>query len=106
MKRALGLLLVFFGFHAGAAAAMVQMSDVPTTWRLENYPGGVVTVWFTPSPCTNGGLNFPPNTTLADVNRFWSLILAAKLSNRKVFVYYDNASAPASCPIVSFGMEN
>lgn len=89
-----------------ASAAIVQISEVPANWRLENYPGGTVTLWFTGSPCTNGQLTLPASATPADVNRLWSLILGAKLANHKVFVYYDNSSAPASCPIVSSGMDN
>jgi hypothetical protein len=106
VKRQFGLTSLLLGLPMAAAAAYTQISDVPTNWRLENYPGGPVQLWFTPSPCTNGGMTLPVGATPADMNRLWALILAAKLSNRKVFVYYDNASVPASCPIVSFGMDN
>jgi hypothetical protein len=89
-----------------ANATHVMIAEVPANWRLENYPGNAVAVWYTPSPCLSGGLTFPSTTTSADQNRFWATVLAAKLSGRKMFVYYENANAPSTCPIVSFGMDN
>src|SRR5438876_165256 len=103
MKK-LFLALVCVGCFSQAQAASVQLSAVPTNWRLENYPGDGVYVWFTPSSCANGMLSLPSTTTSADRNRFWALVLAAKLSQKPIFVFYDGQSP--TCTIVSFGMDS
>jgi len=107
MKKTL-LLLAMISCISLPAMAGTQISEVPTSWRLENYPASAngVVIWYSSSPCTNGSLTLPSGATPADMNRLWSLILAAKLSGHKVFVYYENASAPTSCPILSFGMDS
>lgn len=105
VRRVLLLLTILLGAPLIAMASSTQISEVPTNWRLENYPAGPVTIWFSSSTCTSGSLSLPANATASDINRFWSLILSAKLSGHKVFVYYENASAPTSCPIISFGMD-
>ena len=101
MKKFIFLLL----FVCGAAQAdQVTISAIPSAWRLENYPGDNVVVWFPPSTCANGMLSFPSTATIADRNRFFALILAAKLANAQMFVMFD--STVASCPILSFGMNS
>lgn len=91
------------GWSAPSVAAEVVISAVPTTWRLQNYmsSSGLV-LWFTGSSCTNGLLTFS-NPSEQDKNRLWSLVLAAKLSGKAIFIYYDNAAS--NCPINSFGMD-
>ena len=96
---------LLLGMSLSANAALQVISAVPTNWRLQNYSGSVAAVYFTGSPCTSGALTFSTGSTQADANRFWSLILAAKLSNHSVFVYYDDSSAPGLCQINSFGMD-
>lgn len=107
MKRFLILLAWVVFTPLTALAAAVQISEVPTNWRIENYPASTsgVTIWYSSSPCASGTLTLPSGATSADMNRLWSLILAAKLSGHKIFVYYENSSSPASCPILSFGMD-
>jgi len=101
------LLAMIFCIPLSATAASTAITEVPTNWRLENYPASAgVVVWCSSSACNNGSLTLPSGATAADQNRLWALILAAKLSGHKVFVYYENASAPTSCPILSFGMDN
>jgi len=95
--------LLCLGFSQAQAAA-VQISAVPTGWRLENYPGDYVAVWFTPSPCASGQLSFPSTTSSADKNRFWALVLAAKLSQKPIFVFYDDQTP--NCTIYSFGTDS
>jgi hypothetical protein len=86
---------------------MTLVTNSPAAWRLENYPGGQGTVlWFTSSPCTNGQVSFASSATQADVNRFWATVSIAKTTGKKMFLYFDNATAPGSCPIVSFGLDS
>lgn len=96
-------LTTFFAF-ASANAAMTAVTNSPSAWRIENYPGTVV-VWFTSSACTNGQISFGPSSTQADMNRFWATVMIAKATGKKMFIYYENANAPASCPIISFGLD-
>ena len=92
-----------------AAASSVQLAAVPSSWRIETYVGatgaGNVVLWYTGSPCTNGELSMS-NPSEQDRNRLWTTVLAAKLANRRMFIYYENANAPSNCPISSFGMDD
>lgn len=94
-----------FGLLSHAAMADVALVDaVPTGWKLENYsPGGLVSLWFTGSTCSNGQLTLPTGSTVQESSRLFAMISAAKMSNHRVFVYYNNAAA--GCPIVSFGLK-
>lgn len=104
MKRIV-LALVLLLAAPLATAAPVFFSEVPTNWRLENYPGGSdVGAWFTPSSCGFGRISFPNTAKESDKNRFWALVMAAKLTQKSIFVIYDNATAP-NCTIVSFGID-
>jgi len=105
IKKTIAFSLLMLSFTTASNAAVQVISSVPTSWRLQDYVGSVVTVWYTSSPCTNGNLSFPASSTQAEINRFWALILAAKLSNHGVYVYYDDTSAPATCTVMSFGMD-
>lgn len=78
-----------------------QLNTVPSSWKLENYFGDNVVVWFSGSVCTNGKLSLPSTATDQDKNRFWSLILAAKTAKTEVFIRYEDTSS--SCDVVSFG---
>ena len=86
----------------GVSAEIHTIDTVPTTWRLENYVGDQVVVWYSPSVCGTGALEFPSNASLADRERFWSVLTAAKISRSRVFVRYEVAGN--SCYIVSFGL--
>ena len=83
-------------------AANVPLSTIPTSWRLQNYIGDGVVSWFTGSACTNGQLSFGSNASMDDKNRYWSVIMAAKVAGKPVVVYYEDSSAPNTCIITSF----
>jgi hypothetical protein len=106
VNKIVAVLALLLGSPLAAIAATVTLTEVPTNWRLQNYVGGSVILWFTSAPCTNGQLVLAAGNTQADANRLWATILAAKLSSHKVFIYYDNAAAPGTCPISSFGMDD
>jgi hypothetical protein len=101
MKKLYLLSLIFF--TAISYAEIKTVSDVPATWKLENYAGGNVVVWYSGATCENGLLQFQDIATSDDKNRFWSTILAAKVSNRPMFVTYDDSDA---CKIHSFGLHD
>lgn len=98
--RPLAMLLILTCTSIGATAA--EIVAVPTAWRLQNYVGSNVALWFTGSPCANGLLVLPANATTAEVNRLWSTVMGAKISGKRVQIFYTvNAD---SCVIGSFGL--
>ncbi|MBA6302355.1 hypothetical protein [Colwellia sp. MB02u-14] len=104
MKYCKFLMLVVFLLNTkfALAAGLSTLEVIPTSWKLEDYMGGQVFVWFSESSCVNGQLQFPAHATSEDKNRFWSVVMTAKISKRKVFVNYFNDG----CVIKSFGMHN
>lgn len=80
-------------------------SNSPSAWRIENDASDAVVRWFTNSTCSSGQVMFGAGATKADLNRFWATVTSAKVTVAKMFLYYDNSNAPASCPAVSFGLE-
>lgn len=97
-------LLIASGLAALAPLSAAQadsLEAVPTAWRLENYVGATgVAAWYTGSPCTSGNLSFNSSATTDDKNRFWSLVMTAKVSGKPIGVVYTNSGG--SCQIVSF----
>ena len=69
------------------------LNEVPTAWRLENYAGDNLVIWFTSAnpECTNGKMSMSTSMTVEDRNRIWSTVLAAKLANRKVGLSYGGS---------------
>lgn len=96
------LVLSILSLPSIGSAAVVQLTDFPANWRLENYPGGPVQISRSASLCYAGIMTLPATATANDVNRLWALILAAKLGGHKVTIFYDQIP---NCPIVSFGMD-
>ncbi|MET0357344.1 MAG: hypothetical protein ABW044_11225 [Cellvibrio sp.] len=94
------LLLIIFPIGSATYADVVGIDAVPKDWKLENYIGGTVALWYTGSSCSNGSLQLPASATKEDKDRLWSLILAAKLANKKVSIRYDNTA----CTLVSYGL--
>ncbi|MBI3561503.1 MAG: hypothetical protein HY080_07300 [Gammaproteobacteria bacterium] len=88
-----------------AKANDIFLSANPSSWRLQNYIPGTVVAWFMGSPCVNGGLSLPANSNTDDKNRSYATVMAAKLSNRNMYVYYDSATTPGNCVINSFGLD-
>jgi len=101
MSRLIAL-ITFFLLSASTFAANVPISAIPTSWRLQNYIGDNVVAFFTGSPCIYGQLSFGANATNDDKNRFWSVVMAAKVAGKPVVVYYEDSAAPAQCIITSF----
>lgn len=83
---------------AGPVFADSEIQAIPTAWRLQNYVGGKVFVYFTGASCPSG--NLVMNGSADESNRFWSTVLSAKLSGKPMGVFYD----PSSCGITSFYM--
>jgi hypothetical protein len=54
-----------------ARADVVELDSIPTGWKIENYIGDVIDLWWTPSPCTNGQMTLPANASADDKKRLW-----------------------------------
>jgi len=104
-KRNVAAVAILSGCLISAHATSVRIAESPAAWRLENYPGGVVTAYFVSVPCASGQIIFGANAVPADLNRFWATVSLAKATGQKMFVYYESANAPASCVITSFGLD-
>ncbi|WP_145727903.1 hypothetical protein [Nitrospirillum viridazoti] len=93
MKKIVGLLAVsFLFFPAASYAASGFVEEVPTKWRLQDYIPHVV-VWFTSaSQCPNGQLNLPSTASADLIERFWSTVMTAKVTGKKIGVTYDSSS--------------
>lgn len=78
--------------------------EVPTSWRLEVFTSNhTVVVFFTGATnCTTGKMTLG-NASVDDVNRFYSLVLTAKLAKRPIGVFYT--STGGTCVIETFYIE-
>jgi hypothetical protein len=105
VRYLVGAICLVFGLVVSPAAyADTEIYALPTGWRLQNYvsASGLV-AWFSGSTCTNGLLSFSPAATTEDRNRFYSLIVSAKISGKAVGVFYETTSG--SCQITSFYLQ-
>lgn len=86
----------------GATPAMADnIFDYPINWRLQNYVSdNRVVVFFTGvQNCPSGELSLS-NATDAQKDRFWSIVMTAKITNKRVGIFYTG------CVIDSFYLEN
>ncbi|WP_138918603.1 hypothetical protein [Nitrospirillum viridazoti] len=91
----LALFPIFISGSCFAASGFIEES--PTKWRLQDYITSI-TVWYTSAAqCTNGHLTLP--NVSADLNsRFWSTVMTAKVTGKKIGVTYD----ASSCTITDY----
>lgn len=101
MKHKIFVLILAL-MSASTSAAEVPISAIPTKWHLQNYISNNVVVWFSGSSCNSGQLTFNASADINDKNRFWSMVMAAKIASKKITVYYDNSASPNQCIITSF----
>jgi hypothetical protein len=101
MKKVLALGLSAIAlFTASSALADTNIEGPVIGWRLQNYVPNNIAVYYTGSSCAQGSLTFGPTATADDRNRFYSLILTARSTGKKIGVFYETASG--SCQIQSF----
>ena len=101
MKQTLALALSAAALlSAPAALADANIEASPATWRMQNYTPNTLVVFFAGSSCVNGSISFAANATVDDKSRFYSLVLAALTTGKKVGVYYETVSG--ACQITSF----
>lgn len=94
--------ILSFGLFAGSVAfADNNIEAVPTGWRLQDYGDGGVSAYYTGSTCPSGRITLPASALADTKNRFWTLVLSAKVTGKVVGIYYD----PSTCNITSFYMK-
>ena len=89
-----------------ASANDVGLVANPATWRLQNYAPDNLVLWWTGSPCGSNQKLTTGNLSPSDKSRLYATILAAKMTSKKIYVYYDDTNgANGNCAITSFGMD-
>lgn len=97
--------LIALGLGAAAPVSAEVLIENPAAWRLEDYGGGNVVIWFTGARpvCTNGRLALGATMGADERNRLWSTVLSAKLSGRQVGLSYTGSGD--NCVVASFFIE-
>jgi|GEM_PF-6361884 len=103
------LLAGIFGLVCSTSASATVVENFlpnmdPTNWRLQTYTSATydsIGTFFTASPCVSGALTFPSNVA-SEKTRYWDTVMAAKLSKKRIsiFYYYDNVAN--TCTISSY----
>jgi hypothetical protein len=75
-----------------AQAAEASFVEVPTAWRLEDYMNGIVAAYFTDSQCAQGQIVLPASVNTETKNRFWSLVMTAKIARKSIGIFYDTTT--------------
>ena len=70
------------------AQTMFIVDAVPTAWRLQDYLGGAIHIWFTGSSCSNGNLTLLASVPEGVKDRLWSTVMSGKLARHPVIIYY------------------
>ncbi len=103
--RTLFCLLMIMAMFASRPVSAVTLNSVegsPAAWRLQQYTGDNLILGRTGSTCKSPGLLTTTNLSSVEKSRLFSLIVTAKISNSKVYVFYDSVT----CAIASFGMDS
>ena len=82
------------------AWADINIEQVPTAWRLQQYGPNSAVAYYTASTCAGGQLSVPTNYSADDISRFWATVMTARALGQVIGIYYDN-STPA-CYITSY----
>jgi hypothetical protein len=76
----------------------------PTNWRLQTYTSttyDTVATWFTGSPCVSGNLTLLAPGAV-ERTRYWDTVMAAKLSKKRISLYYNYDTGNNTCVITSY----
>lgn len=101
MRKVFGVAALILAASSNASAE--GFKAVPTGWRLESYGATGVVLWHTPSTCSNGQLMLPAGSSVADHNRLYATVMAAKTANLSMFIYYEMRENV--CSIISYGLD-
>lgn len=103
------LLIGIFGLLCSSSAwAAVEERTIfnidPLSWRLQTYTSATadsVATFFTGSACANGQLTLQAPGAV-ERTRYWDTVMAAKLSRKRISLYYYYDNVANSCTISSY----
>jgi hypothetical protein len=102
MKKVLAACLPMLAILSGITPAAADEFKGYPNFRIENYASNFVAVWTSAVPC--GELEFDGSATDEVKDRFWSLVLTAKIANRPIGIYYNQSNS--HCYISSFYIDS
>lgn len=76
----------------------------PLNWRLQTYTSAtseIVATFFTGSPCVSGQLILQAPGPV-ERSRYWDTVMTAKLSRKRMVVYYNYDNVANTCTITSY----
>jgi hypothetical protein len=89
---------------AGATNASQYSINMPATnWRMQNFTGNQVYLFFTGSACANGQLALPAGESADRQKLLAATILSSKATGYKMVIGYDMAGT--TCTIADFGLD-
>ena len=99
-------LFIFLSIVFSTNLLAAEIVEVPSQWRVD-YSGSAdpdIVVFYSGSTCPSGTLRLTAATFGSEGKaRFWSTVMASKVSGRKIRVFYTDDGA---CTITMFGMPN
>jgi len=101
MRRIAAILVGLVCLISPSAAFADTLVEVPAAWRLEVFTSShTVAVFFTgASNCTTGKMTLG-NASTDDVNKFYALVLTAKMARKPIGLFYTASSG--TCVIETF----
>lgn len=94
------IILCIFSIAATSFAHAETFNEPPNSWILESYDSTGVVFNQTPATCLNGRIILPGTSSIADRNRLFSIVMAAKMSGGKISITY--AVSGNSCIVTKF----
>jgi hypothetical protein len=103
------LLAGIFGLICSSSALAAVEDRVilnvdPLNWRLQTYTSttvDAVITFFTGSACPNGTLTLPAIGSV-ERTRYWDTVMAAKLSRKRISLFYSYDNVANTCAITSY----
>lgn len=92
--------------QSASAQTLQSIYELPTNWILQNYDReDQVAIWHTSATDCGVSSGMQLYGQPERLSRFWATVMTAKLTNKKVGIYYY-VITPGSCKIDSFLIEN
>lgn len=94
------LIETYHSNDSGSNPSDINIEADPTPWRLQDYMNGSIYTWFAGSNCTQGLVILPESVSEDIKQRYWSVVMSAKASGKKVGIFYTNNNG--TCTITNF----
>lgn len=95
LKTILAASLAFTGIiGASSASATAHLNVAASSIIIQTYSGTTPALWYTGSPCINGGLQMDPSESVDRHKLLWAIVLAAKSYGGTIGIDYDVGAGP------------